>query len=162
MIGTTKRDAALKQILTEHRRELQDEVRRRLHDGRVDRLQNGRDVIERADQDSQGDLGFALLRLKAEMLGRMHEALIRLDSGGYGSCVECECEIGERRLRALPFAVRCQTCEGRRERAQAEARQMIRQRDNPSPFVDSAWRDRDVRTTRAWARRHRFRPDRIA
>ena len=87
MIGTTKRDAALKQILTEHRRELQDEVRRRLHDGRVDRLQNGRDVIERADQDSQGDLGFALLRLKAEMLGRMHEALIRLDSGGYGSCV---------------------------------------------------------------------------
>ncbi len=100
MIGTTKRGAALKQILTEHRRELQDEVRRRLHDGRVDRPQNGRDVIERAD--SQGDLGFALLQLKAQMLGRMHEALIRLDSGGYGSCVEWNGEIGERRLRALP------------------------------------------------------------
>jgi RNA polymerase-binding transcription factor len=140
MIGTTKRDAALQQLLTEHRRELQDEVRRRLHDGRVDRPQDGRDVIERADHDSQGDLGLALLQLKAEMLGRMHEALIRLDSGGYGSCVECECEIEERRLRALPSAVRCQTCEGRRERAQGEARQMIRQRDNPSTFVDSAWR----------------------
>ncbi len=138
MTGTTEREVALKQILTGQRRDLQDEVRGRLHDGRADRPQGGRDLGERADDDSQGDLGIALLQLKVEMLDRLDEALVRLDWGGYGSCAECGCEIAERRLRALPFAVRCQTCEGRRERAQEEARRIARRRDNVSPFAISA------------------------
>ena len=40
---------------------------------------------------------------------------MRLDAGKYGSCLECAREISERRLRALPFAVRCQACEDCRE-----------------------------------------------
>ena len=42
---------------------------------------------------------------------RIDDALVRLDAGQYGSCLECAREISERRLRALPFAVRCQACE---------------------------------------------------
>jgi DnaK suppressor protein len=42
--------------------------------------------------------------MRADTLARVDEALVRLDAGKYGSCVECDGEISERRLRALPFA----------------------------------------------------------
>lgn len=48
-------------------------------------------------------------------VARIDDALMRLDAGKYGSCLECAREISEQRLRALPFAVRCQACEERRE-----------------------------------------------
>jgi DnaK suppressor protein len=47
---------------------------------------------------------------------------VRLDAGDYGVCLDCSGEISERRLRALPFAVRCQSCEEVREQAQGRAR----------------------------------------
>ena len=73
--------------------------------------------------------------MKTETLARIDEAIVRLDAGKYGSCFECEGQITERRLRALPFAVRCQTCEEHREQAQGQARQAAQQRDALSPFA---------------------------
>jgi RNA polymerase-binding transcription factor DksA len=46
----------------------------------------------------------------------------------YGACLECTAEIPERRLRALPFAVRCRSCEERREDAQRRGRQFADRR----------------------------------
>ena len=59
---------------------------------------------------------------------RRDEALGRLDAGKYGSCFECTREIAERRLRALPFAVRCQACEERREQEQSDTRRHAQRR----------------------------------
>jgi len=50
-----------------------------------------------------------------QTLARIDDALAQLDAGKYGSCLECAREIAETRLRAWPFAVRCQSCEERRE-----------------------------------------------
>ena len=60
--------------------------------------------------------------MRAETLARIDEALARLDAGQYGLCFDCAGEIAERRLRALPFAVRCQACEERRERDHGRSR----------------------------------------
>ena len=54
--------------------------------------------------------------MKGETLRRVREALVRLDAGEYGYCAECDGEISEKRLRALPFAVRCTACEAAHER----------------------------------------------
>ena len=118
MRDSTKRNRGLRQMLSERRREMQDEVQSRIRDGRTDRPNGVRDDLEVSDDDIQGDLEFALLQMRAETLTRIDAALVRLDAGKYGSCFECESEISERRLRALPFAVRCQACEGRREKEQ--------------------------------------------
>jgi len=72
--------------------------------------------------------------MRAETLKRIDEALVRLDAGDYGSCVECAGEIAERRLRALPFAVRCQACEESREGEQGHARQLAQRRAGFSLF----------------------------
>jgi RNA polymerase-binding transcription factor DksA len=74
--------------------------------------------------------------MRAETLARIDEALVRLDAGEYGSCAECDGDISERRLRALPFAVRCQACEERREEEQGHARQLAQRRGGFSLFPD--------------------------
>jgi DnaK suppressor protein len=95
-----------------------------------------RDDVEHSDANNHGGIEFSLLQMRAETLARIDEALVRLDAGKYGSCFECEREISERRLRALPFAVRCQACEERREQEEGRARRLARQRGGLSLFPD--------------------------
>jgi RNA polymerase-binding transcription factor len=131
MSDTAIRKADLRHMLSERRREMQDEVQSRIRDGRTDQSKEVRDDLEHSDADIQGDIEFALLQMRAETLTRIDEALVRLDAGAYGSCVECAGEISERRLRALPFAVRCQACEERREQERGQARQVAQRRSSP-------------------------------
>jgi len=134
MTRTTKRNAGLRVMLNERRRAMQDDVHSRIREGRTDRATEVRDELEVSDDDIQGDLEFALLQMRAETLTRIDQALVRLDAGKYGSCFECEGEISERRLRALPFAVRCQACEEQREKEQGHARQIAQRRGSLSLF----------------------------
>ena len=133
MTETAVRNADLKQMLSDRRRQLQNEIHDRRRNGRTDRSVDG-DDLERSDADFQGDIDLALLQLRTETLARIDAALVRLDSGKYGFCLECEDAIAVRRLRALPFAVRCQSCEEAREQAQGLARQADRQTDPLSRF----------------------------
>jgi DnaK suppressor protein len=70
----------------------------------------------------EGELAFALIQLKGEVLARIDEAMRRLDDGGYGHCGECGDAIAPARLRALPFAVRCKDCEEMHEQSERRAR----------------------------------------
>ena len=63
-------------------------------------------------------------------------ALRRLEEGTFGYCFECGEEISERRLRALPFAVRCKDCEEARETAQQRERAIAQRRGAASLFID--------------------------
>ena len=136
MTDTAIRNADLRRMLSERRREVQDEVQSRIRDGRTGRPQEVRDDLEHSDADLQGDIELALLQMRAETLIRIDEALVRLDAGEYGSCFQCGREISERRLRALPFAVRCQACEERREQQHGHVQQLAQRRGGVSLFSD--------------------------
>ena len=136
MTKTAKRNAGLRHILTERRREMQHDVQGRIRDWRTDRPKEVRDDLEHCDVGTQGDIEFALVQIRATTLTRIDEALVRLDAGKYGYCFECEGEISERRLRALPFAVRCQACEERRGQEQIDARQLAQRRSSLPLFSD--------------------------
>lgn len=125
--GAQRRHDELRQMLTERGRLLSDEVHGQLRGVRADvaaRSHDSQDDGELADNDLQDEIRLALIQLKAETLNKVNEALARLEEGRYGWCHECGGEIAERRLRALPFAVRCTRCEQVREAAsqQTEAR----------------------------------------
>lgn len=47
---------------------------------------------------------------RAGELRRIAAALVRLEAGEYGWCVECGEEIGDRRLEVDPAAARCREC----------------------------------------------------
>jgi DnaK suppressor protein len=88
------------------------------------------DAAEASEADIQDDIELALIQMKSETLHKIEEALARLDENTYGNCFECGDEISERRLRALPFAVRCKDCEEAREVAQRRERQMTQRRSS--------------------------------
>jgi DnaK suppressor protein len=110
------RHRELEQMLQDHRREMQHELKRRVHHEPSVRRREGLDEIELAEVDIQEHIEVAVMGMKSEGLERVREALVRLEAGHYGFCDECEREISENRLRALPFAVRCTTCEALHER----------------------------------------------
>ena len=138
MTNTATRNDDLKRMLSERRREMQNDVQTRIREGRTDRPREVGDDLEQSDADIQEHIELALLQMRAETLSRIDEALARLEAGQYGSCRECEREISEGRLRALPFAVRCQSCEERREQVQGRARQVAGRRGGFSLFPDAA------------------------
>ena len=121
----------LKEMLDERRRRIQSEVQDKMRDVRAESAWSGKlndvlDAVESSEADIQEDIEFALIQMKAETLLKIGEALTRLEEGTFGYCFECGDEISERRLRALPFAVRCKDCEEAREVAEQRERQTSR------------------------------------
>ena len=134
------RYAELKQILEERQREILSEVQERMRDVRAEAAsgdgQGVLDAAETSEADIQDDIEFALIQMKSETLHKIEEALHRLEDGTYGNCFECGDEIHERRLRALPFAVRCKDCEEAREMAQQRERQLASRRSAAGFMLD--------------------------
>jgi DnaK suppressor protein len=116
------RQRELRAMLHDRQRELQSVLRHRVRHLPADRPTEGLDETEHAEAEIQEHIEVALIQMKAETLERVKEALARLDAGEYGYCVECEAEIKEQRLRALPFAVRCTACEESLEQQAARER----------------------------------------
>src|SRR4051794_31120605 len=152
MKNTQKKEAAptqqprsryseLKTMLDDRRRELQAEVQGKMRGVREEGSWGGKlnevlDAVESAEADIQEDLEFALVQMKSETLNKVNDALVRLEQGSYGNCFDCGEEIAEKRLRALPFAVRCKDCEEARENAEQRERQLQARRGTSSLFLD--------------------------
>src|SRR5919198_5722961 len=131
----------LKQMLQARRREIQAEVQSKMRGVREEGTWGGKlnevlDAVESSEADIQEELEFALIQMKSETLNKVNDALLRLEQGDYGYCYECGEEIAEKRLRALPFAVRCKECEETRENAEQRERQLAARRSANAIFLD--------------------------
>jgi DnaK suppressor protein len=144
-VGTESKGRAryteLKRMLVERQRELQAEVQGRMRDVRSEGTWGGKlnevlDAVESSEADIQDDIEFALIQMKSETLNKINDALMRLEQGDYGNCFDCAAEIAEKRLRALPFAVRCKDCEEAREQAAERERIWQQRRGGSSLFMD--------------------------
>ena len=137
----TSRYNELKNMLEERRREIHAEVQGKMRDVRTEGAYGPKqtdvvDAVESSETDIQDEIEFALIQMKSETLSKIVDALARLEQGNYGNCFECGEEIAEKRLRALPFAVRCKDCEEARENAERRQRQMAARRGGSSLFLD--------------------------
>lgn len=135
------RYSELKRMLEDRQREIHADVQGRMRDVRDEGSWGGKlnevfDAVETSEADIQGEIEFALIQMKSETLNKINDALSRLEQGTYGNCFECGEEIGEKRLRALPFAVRCKDCEEARENAERRERQTNARRSSSSLFLD--------------------------
>ena len=135
------RYSELKRMLEDRRREIQAEVQGKMRGVREEGSWGGKlnevlDAVESAEADIQEELEFALVQMKSETLNKINDALGRLEQGNYGNCFDCGEEIAEKRLRALPFAVRCKDCEEARENAAQRERQLQARRGTSSLFLD--------------------------
>jgi RNA polymerase-binding transcription factor len=139
--GPRSRYTELRKMLDERRAQLHAEVQGKMRDVRAEGTWGGKlnevlDAVESSEADIQEDIEFALIQMKSETLNKVNDALVRLEQGIYGNCFECGEEIAEKRLRALPFAVRCKDCEEAREVAEQRERQLAQRRGTSSLFLD--------------------------
>jgi len=131
----------LKRMLDGRRQEIRAEVQGKMRHVRAEGTWGGKmnevlDAVESSEADIQDEIEFALIQMKSETLNKIDDALARLEQGDYGNCFECGEEIAEKRLRALPFAVRCKDCEEAREAAEQRERQLAAKRGGSSLFFD--------------------------
>jgi DnaK suppressor protein len=117
------RHAELKQMLEARRDAIEGQVQQRIRAFR-DSASEGptRPQADLLDDPVHEDLAFALVEIQAQTLKNITAALVRLGEGDYGICHECEEEISEKRLRALPFATTCLACQGSAEDIQLRGR----------------------------------------
>jgi DnaK suppressor protein len=123
----------LKKMLLERRYEIRNYIKNFLdeHKEKGKKGKVGKRVREKMEQDQ-----IALLRMKNEELNKLNVALAALERRDYGYCHDCGTEISEKRLRALPFAVRCKGCEEKKEIAEDRERLQVVRRHPGKLFLE--------------------------
>jgi DnaK suppressor protein len=116
----------LEKMLQERRRkllaDLHSQVFEKLGDeyrGEFERAMDSGDV---SFVDLLQSIGIKIVDIRQEELIKMDAAERKLKDGTYGFCEECGKEIGEERLAALPYAVRCLEDEERYESTKIQGR----------------------------------------
>jgi DnaK suppressor protein len=123
MLGTGRLDASAKAKLEQSLRARLAELQGSLRDGvnaqREARPSRPAEVGVQAAETLEDDIRVALLNQRSQQVLQIQGALQRLAQGEYGLCRSCDEFIGVARLRALPFAQRCSSCQAATERRDA-------------------------------------------
>jgi len=80
-------------------------------------LETSADPVDRASAQSEMDYTFNRLCRAGLNKENVLNALRKIDDGSYGICEECEEEIPIKRLKAIPDARYCITCQAEMEKA---------------------------------------------
>lgn len=119
MASSSLRTEALRKMLLERRQEVMKEINgligHRMSDEIQRRVDSAPDVGDQALLDTERVRDISIMELRNKMRQQIDEALAKLEEGTYGRCADCGAEITEKRLRAVPFARRCVTCQAKQE-----------------------------------------------
>ncbi len=87
-----------------------------------DRDRIGRDSMDEATEEEVYSTQLRLADRENFLLGKVREAMIRLEAGNLDVCEECEEPIGYKRLLARPVTTLCFECKSAREQVEADER----------------------------------------
>ena len=111
--------ALLKKKLNEQQAGLRAEVKEERADSENEReRRSAREVQDRGDEantDQWREANAAMIGHHVDEINGIQAALARMESGTYGSCVDCGESIGFKRLQAYPSANRCLVCQSKAE-----------------------------------------------
>ncbi len=74
------------------------------------------DLVDQAGDERDRELSLLLTGRDKEKLTAINEALEKLDEGTYGVCEECGEKIGAGRIKVMPLAKFCVSCQSRLEK----------------------------------------------
>jgi DnaK suppressor protein len=107
---------------------LQSEVEKPLRNRDQIAVENPPDTIDRVQCAAERELAIRRIESSFNRLQSIRLALRRIDDGTYGTCIRCDAEISSKRLKAVPWASNCVTCQelADRENGQEDDREMLR------------------------------------
>ncbi len=101
----------------------------------IDQLRVAERDPEAAEASQSEQVQYDLTQLgevEQQEIAQIDATLERLEAGEYGICRDCRQRIDTRRLAAVPYALDCAECAGRREKARALDREAAKR---PRPMI---------------------------
>ena len=111
---TRKKLQYFRNLLDEKREELLSEANKTVT-GMTSQEETFADPTDRATLESDRNFTLRIRDRERKLIGKIKEALERIDSGTYGICELCGEEISEARLKARPVTTLCIDCKKRQE-----------------------------------------------
>jgi DnaK suppressor protein len=69
------------------------------------------DEMDQTQGGQERDMAVGICNRDTKLVGDLRAALGRLDDGTFGSCMDCELDISQKRLAAVPWAESCIACQ---------------------------------------------------
>src|ERR1700688_3742922 len=110
-----KRLEYYKKKLLNRRDELVKTITRTEEEGRQGDEDPTVDLADKAANSYTKEFLFGQTNTDRAILQLIDEALLRIRAGTFGSCVQCEDELQQKRLEAVPWARHCVTCQEKHE-----------------------------------------------
>ena len=101
-----------RKILAAKQTELAPQLRKR--DGIA--IEKTPDALDEVQLAAERELVTRNLERESKVLRDVHAALRRIEEGYYGTCLNCDEEIGVKRLKALPWTSLCIACQEQDDR----------------------------------------------
>ena len=112
---TEEQKEEIRYLLQERKAVIEDELRkgfsRFLADSAEDTTVVDVELGSESHVDTGKEMSFQVMSRRTWELKQIKEALLRLRTGEYGICDECENPIRFERLKVLPFAQLCRSCQ---------------------------------------------------
>ena len=114
----TVRKAFLKQAketLLDMKTQMLRGIRDDMKEDREGEKDDGRDTYDVASEERDREINYLLTDRDRGKVQSIDQALERIEEGTYGICENCEGEITNERLKAMPFTRLCVQCQSERE-----------------------------------------------
>ena len=83
------------------------------------RIENAAEDFDRIQQSMNREVAIWNLDRESRLLKSVEEAINRTEIGAFAVCLRCEEEIPEKRLKAVPWASYCLSCQDKLDRRRA-------------------------------------------
>lgn len=78
------------------------------------------DFVDAVQHSADRTLALASLSIQSKSARQIEAALKRIDEGTFGTCQKCDEPVGEKRLRAIPWADLCIRCQVEQDEAERQ------------------------------------------
>jgi DnaK suppressor protein len=109
-----KKLESFRNLLDERLNELVEQAYETVDD-MSDYKENLPDPSDRATLESDRNFTLRIRDRERKLIGKIKDAIERIENGTYGICEECGEDISEKRLRARPVTTLCIDCKKRQE-----------------------------------------------
>jgi RNA polymerase-binding transcription factor len=83
------------------------------------RIENAAEDFDRIQQRMNREVAIRNFDRESRLLKSVEEALARIETGDFGVCLRCDETIPEKRLKAVPWASHCLSCQEKLDRRRA-------------------------------------------
>ena len=84
--------------------------------GMTDPVENFPDPTDRASMEAERNFELRIRDRERKLIGKIKDALERIEDGTFGVCDECGEDISEERLKARPVTTLCIDCKKKQEK----------------------------------------------